>query len=84
VGGGISGKICEDDKINANERRNRQNAHFRLVQWAKVSKAASIFYRNRSVSAFWIHEMRSSEGRIDHPSLDRFPLAGASGFPKMT
>ena len=58
-------------------------ATFRLVRWFKVSKAASIFYRNRPVSAFWIHEMRSSKGRIDHPSLGRFPLAGASGTPKM-
>ena len=27
--------------------------------------------------------MRCSEGRIDHPSLSQFPLAGASGSPKM-
>ena len=72
-----------EDKIRARGSRNRPNGHFSLVWWDKVSKAASIFYRNRQVSAFWVQEMRSSEGRIDHPSLCRFPLAGASGRPKM-
>ena len=69
-------------KSTQKERRNRQNGHFWAYSGYQVSKAASIFYRNRLGSAFWILEMRSFKGRIDHPSLCRFPLAGASGTPK--
>ena len=53
---------CEIDDERQNQHKKtveiRPNEHFRLVQWDKVSKAASIFYRNRQVSAFWRQEMR--------------------------
>ena len=78
-----AGNPFQKTKINKKTCEIGQMSTFAVFWWVSLEKAASIFYRNRPVSAFWIHEMRSSEGRIDHPSLGRFPLAGASGSPKM-
>ena len=78
-----SRKSIAENKNQQKDSRNKPNEHFCRVLEGKFGKGSLYFLPKSTRLIHFGEEMRSSEGWIDHPSLSRFPLAGASGYPKM-